>query len=117
MKRIIGAAALALLVLAPTASLGASFTVKTTNNDTFNPTPKTIHKGDKIVWKNPSSNLHTITAYSNNWSKNTNLAPDQQTSKRFGKRGTFKYYCTEHGHVTNSGVCHGMCGKIKVIRN
>ena len=116
MKRIIGAAALALLVLAPTASLGASFNVRATQNDTWNPTPKTIHKGDKVVWKNPTSDLHNIKAYSPNWSKSTQLPPGQQTSKRFGKRGTYKYYCSEHGHVTNSGVCHGMCGKIRVIR-
>lgn len=116
MKKLIGAAVLALLVMAPTASLGASFNVKATGDDTWRPTLRTIHKGDKVVWKNPTDDLHNVTAYSNNWSKNTQLPPDQRTSKRFNQRGTYKYYCTEHGHVTNSGVCHGMCGKIKVLR-
>ena len=116
MKKLIWVAALALLVLAPTASLGASFNVKATNDDTWNPVTRTIHKGDKVVWKNPTADLHTMTAYSNNWSKDVNMPPGVSTSKRFHQRGTYKYFCEEHGHVTDTGVCHGMCGKIRVLR-
>lgn len=119
MKRILAAGALALLVLAPTASLGASFNVRATNADEWNPFTRTIHKGDKVVWKNPTADLHDMTSYGegNNWNKDASLPPGAQTSKRFNQRGTYKYFCTKHGHVTNSGVCHGMCGKIKVLGN
>ena len=115
MKRILAAGALALLVLAPSVAVGASFNVRATGNDTWSPKTKEIHEGDKIVWKNRGNNLHNVTSYSNNWNKDTNLPPGEQTSKRFSRNGTYKYYCSEHGHVTNSGVCHGMCGKIKVL--
>lgn len=115
MKRILAAGALALLVLAPTVAVGASFNVKATGEDTWRPKTREIHEGDKVVWKNPGDDLHNVTSYGNNWNKETSLPPAEQTSKRFNQSGTYKYVCTEHGHVTNSGVCHGMCGKIKVL--
>jgi len=34
-------------------------------------------------------------------------------TRTFNKRGTFRYYCTIHGSVSN-GVCDGMCGAIRV---
>lgn len=112
--RILATALIAGLFLAPTSSLGESFNVRATNNDTFNPQTREIRTGDKIVWRNPSNDFHTVTAYSNNWSKDSALPEGERTSKRFNQTGTYKYFCEEHGHVTNAGVCHEMCGKVVV---
>ena len=114
MRKIVLATLVVGLLLVPSMSQSATRRVKATGNDTWNPVTKTIVKGDKVVWKNPTSDLHNVTAYSNNWNKDANLAPDQTTSKRFGQKGTYKYVCSEHGHVANNGNCHGMCGKIRV---
>ncbi len=73
-----------------------------------------INKGDKVVWRNPSDGAHNVTAYGGNWSKSTVLAPGDTTSKRFRKKGTYKYYCSFHGSVEN-GQCSGMCGRIRVL--
>ena len=102
------------LALVPSASLGASFSVRATDNDTWKPAVREIHKGDKVIWRNPSDGAHNVTAYGANWDKSSVLAPGDTTSKRFRKRGTYKYYCTFHGDVDN-GQCDGMCGKIRVL--
>jgi plastocyanin len=114
MKRLLLAALVVGLLLVPSTALTAGKRVKATGNDTWNPVTKTISKGQRVVWKNPTNDLHTVTSYGNNWNKDANLAPEGSTSKRFGQKGTYKYVCTEHGHVANNGACHGMCGKIKV---
>ena len=114
--RVITTALLAGAFALPSASLGDTFRVRATNDDTWMPAVRRIHKGDRIVWRNPSDSQHTVTAYSPNWDKNTFLEEGQSTAKRFRRRGVFKYYCELHGHVANDGTCHGMCGKIRVLR-
>ena len=114
--RVMAIAVMAGAFLLPTDSLGDSFRVRATDDDTWRPAVREIHKGDRIVWKNPTGSPHTVTAYSPNWGKDTFLPPAGSTSKRFRRRGVYKYYCELHGHVTDSGVCHGMCGKIRVRR-
>ena len=47
-----------------------------------------INKGDRIVWKNPTSATHTVTAYSGPWDKNTAIGPGERTAKTFRKTGT-----------------------------
>ena len=34
-------------------------------------------------------------------------------TRTFNQSGTFRYYCTIHGSVSN-GNCSGMCGRIVV---
>ena len=77
-----------------------------------------IIKGDKVVWKNPTSSPHTVTAYSNNWSKDTTIeANGGRTAKTFKKPGTYYFRCTQPGHSSLSGGdCSGMCGEIHVAR-
>ncbi len=102
------------LFLLPSASLGDSFSVRATDDDTWRPATREIHKGDKVVWRNPSDSPHNVTAYGSNWDKSSALPEGATTSKRFRKAGTYKYVCTFHGDVEN-GRCEGMCGKIRVL--
>lgn len=94
---------------------GASTTIRATSSFTWNPNFKHVIKGTKVIWKNPTSIGHRVDAYGANWNKFTNIAPGAQTSKIFGKTGTFKYRCSKPGHSTlSNGTCTGMCGKIHV---
>jgi len=84
----------------------------------WQPDFKHIYKGDRIVWKNPTSSTHRVTAYSNNWSKDTELSSSGgRTRKTFKKTGQYLYRCTMPGHSTLSGgECEGMCGEVHVAR-
>ena len=96
---------------APT--FAASTTVKATGNDTWSPSSKTVSKGTKVVWKNPSDDDHNVVSYKGAWSKSSSLAEGGSTSFAFRKGGTFKYRCTLHSSL-NDGKCQGMCGKVVV---
>ena len=113
--RIVKTSLILALFLLPSASLGDSFRVRATGDNTWRPATREIHKGDKVVWRNPTDSPHNVTAYGSNWEKSTILPEGSSTSKRFRRRGTYKYVCTFHGDVEN-GRCEGMCGKIKVLR-
>ena len=80
--------------------------VKMTNSLTFNPTPITIHKGDRIKWKNTSASGTKHTAQSGVFNSGT-LLPGQTYVHKFGTVGTFKYYCKYHKSF-------GMVGKVIV---
>ena len=112
--RMAAAAAAAAMVFVTGAALAASYTVKAGGGE-WNPSFKKIEKGDRIVWKNPTGKKHTVTAYRGDWNKNTTLKPGEQTSKRFRKRGVYKYRCVPHSAMVE-GKCKGMCGTIKVVR-
>ena len=76
-----------------------------------------ITKGDRIVWKNPTSTSHTVTAYKGNWSKNSTVPSGERTAFKFKKTGSFLYRCTRPGHSSvNGDECSGMCGEIHVTR-
>ncbi len=76
-----------------------------------------IVKGDRIVWKNPTSASHRVTAYQGRWSKNSTVAPGERTKFKFRRPGTYLYRCTVPGHSSlNSDDCDGMCGEIHVTR-
>lgn len=79
--------------------------------------PATVHAaaGDRVVWRNPTDETHTVTAYGRGWSKNVTLSPGERTRKRFRNAGTFKFRCTVQGHsALSDGRCVGMCGKVRV---
>lgn len=83
----------------------------------WQPDFKHITKGTVVVWKNPTATTHRVTAYSSNWSKNSELPSGEATRKRFRKRGAYLYRCTVPGHSSvASGDCQGMCGQIHVTR-
>lgn len=81
----------------------------------WDPATRSIGKGDRIVWTNPTGQNHTVSAYGGNWSKSTQIAPGEKTRKKFRKRGTFRFRCLVRGHSSISdGRCVGMCGQIVV---
>lgn len=83
----------------------------------WQPDVRTITKGDRIVWKNPTSATHTVTAYRGNWSKNSTVASGARTSFKFTRAGTYLYRCVQSGHSSlSNGECTGMCGKVRVTR-
>lgn len=84
----------------------------------WDPSFKHIVKGTVVVWKNPTSTRHRVTAYTNNWSKNTSVPSGGSTRKRFKKPGLYGYRCTVPGHSSmNGSECDGMCGEVHVTRN
>ncbi|HJR44462.1 MAG TPA: hypothetical protein VJ927_02555 [Actinomycetota bacterium] len=104
--------------LAP-ASLGDTSRIRASGSCTedphWEPSRRTIVRGDRIVWRNPTSCDHTVTAYGGGWSKSTGLPPGGSTAKRFRRTGTFKFRCLTRGHsVLENGVCNGMCGRVRV---
>ena len=106
------------LVASPIASVADTFRFKAVEQDEqylWKPLARTIAKGDRIVWTNPTDRTHTVTAYSGPWDKNTSVPSGDRTAKRFRKAGTYKFRCTVTGHSSlDGGKCHGMCGKVVV---
>ena len=108
-------AATALLVV-PGTSVGETSRIKAAGEPGsfhWKPTSRTIDKGEKIAWKNPTSAKHSVTAYGGGWSKDTTIPAGQKTSKKFSKTGTFLFLCKFHSTL-NDKECAGMCGTVRV---
>lgn len=120
MRRVLAAVSMAALLVAvlPSTSLGDTRRFKAagcTEDPHWEPMKRRISKGDRVVWKNPTSCDHTVHAYGRGWRKATALAPGERTAKRFKKTGTFKFRWLTRGHsVLENGVCTGMCGRVRV---
>jgi plastocyanin len=78
----------------------------------WSPTVKTITRGTAVRWRAVDGS-HTIKSRGANWSYFRNLPLGSAVTRTFNRRGTFRYYCTIHGSLSN-GVCTGMCGRIVV---
>jgi plastocyanin len=124
-RRLVVAVALASLSLVgfPGVSSGDTYRIRATGDSpsTYRWTPDFRHiiKGDRVVWRNPTSVSHRVVAYRGRWSKNTTIGPGETTRKRFRRTGTYKYRCTVPGHSTLSADesnCDGMCGVVHVTR-
>lgn len=122
MRRVVAAVSMAALLVAllPSASLGDTRRFKAagcTEDPHWEPMKRRISKGDRVVWKNPTSCDHTVHAYGRGWSKASTLAPGERTAKKFRRTGTYKFRCLSRGHsVLEDGVCTGMCGRVRVRR-
>lgn len=82
----------------------------------YRPSLKHINKGDRIVWKNRTGYVHTVTAYKGRWSKNSRVGAGDRTAFKFRRRGSYYYRCTRPGHSSlNGDECTGMCGQIHVM--
>lgn len=81
----------------------------------WKPASRTIAKGDRIVWVNPTDRTHTVTAYSGPWAKDSSVPSGDRTAKRFRKAGRYKFRCMVKGHsALSGGNCQGMCGTVVV---
>ncbi|MBA2724974.1 MAG: hypothetical protein H0U53_03195 [Actinobacteria bacterium] len=105
-------AALSVLLL-PAVSQSETVRMKATDSRRWNPDFKHIEPGSKIVWRNPTSLTHTVTAYGGRWTKDTRLTPGTGTSKIFKRQGVYKFRCKKHSTVSD-GNCNGMCGVVHV---
>lgn len=99
-------------------SMGGTGFAKTTRvkakpNDTWRKVHTYIGKGDRVVWKNPDSQVHDVTSYRGKWIK-TKLNPGERVKKRFKKKKTYFYRCTLHSGIVNR-KCQGMCGFVHVL--
>jgi plastocyanin len=74
----------------------------------FMPRRITVEKGSRVRWVNGGSNPHTTTATNGSWDSGTIDPGDPAFSRRFRKRGTFRYNCSIH-------VDQGMRGKVVVV--
>jgi plastocyanin len=78
----------------------------------WSPKVKSITRGTTVRWRAIDGG-HTVKSRGANWTYFRNLPLGTSVARTFNRRGTFRYYCTIHGHVAN-GVCTGMCGSIVV---
>jgi plastocyanin len=114
MTRVFLMMSVAALVLAiPAVSLGDPVRIRATSDRTWNPAFKSVAKGTKVVWKNPTGTKHTVTAYGSNWDKDTVIRAGERTSKIFRRGGAFYYRCKIHSTLSGS-TCNGMCGHVHV---
>jgi plastocyanin len=73
----------------------------------FMPRRITVEKGTRVRWVNRGTNPHTTTSATGLWDSQT-LDPGEAFSRRFGRRGAFRYVCSIH-------VDEGMRGKVVVV--
>ena len=114
-----GVAALALAVGLTLGTSGAADAVTVGVRGVFNgsrfvwsPKVRDITRGTSVRWRAVDGS-HNVRSRGANWSYFRNLPLGTAVSRTFNNRGTFRYYCTIHGSVSN-GVCTGMCGSIRV---
>jgi plastocyanin len=67
----------------------------------FRPRNITIERGTRVRWVNRGSNPHTSTSNRGIWDSGT-LSPDERFTRRFGRRGTFRYHCEIHPSMTGT---------------
>jgi plastocyanin len=113
---LVAALAAAGLVLVPGTSTGETSTVKAAGSPgsfKWKPEIRRISEDDRVVWKNPTSADHTVTAYGGNWQNDDRLNPGDKLRIKFGSNGSYRYRCKLHSTLSD-GNCRGMCGKVKV---
>jgi plastocyanin len=79
----------------------------------WKPSSVTIDRGEAVRWK-AVFRTHVVKAYGGNWSFKVRLDEGESVRRKFGSKGTFRFFCTIHGSVSG-GVCSGMCGKVRVV--
>ncbi|HJS27014.1 MAG TPA: cupredoxin domain-containing protein [Actinomycetota bacterium] len=65
----------------------------------FRPRNLTVDRGTRVRWVNRGSNPHTSTSNTGIWDSGT-LSSGDRFSRRFGRRGTFRYHCEIHSTMT-----------------
>ena len=87
----------------------------------FEPAVKRIKKGASVKWVNTTGQAHTLVFYKRpakikKFTLNPEGSGGDSKSRRFPKKGTYKYFCTQQGHAIKDGdsCTGGMCGKVRV---
>lgn len=88
---------------------GSSPSVEETTDVTMVDTqfdPRNVHAdtGATITWTNEDETGHTVTAASENWEKDSEVAAGGETTHRFEESGVYDVYCTVHGDADLSGM-------------
>ena len=112
-RRIITLTALAIVLAAAVPSEGAFLVRATSTGDRFLPARAGVDRGTRVTWR-AIGGTHTVTAYGGGWSKDTRITAGSQTGFTFRERGTYRYRCRLHSFLS-SGVCNGMCGRVRVV--
>lgn len=110
-------AALGMIALLPGLGAADTVSVKAAGSPGYwkwDPVTRHSAPGDRVVWKNPTRKVHTVTAYGGGWSKNVTLQPGDRTGKAFSTKGSYYFRCTRHSEL-HDGECHGMCGYVHVM--
>jgi plastocyanin len=119
-----GAVALA-LALAPLSGVAArpvrAVTADNATGFAFQPKVKRIKKGASVTWVNKTGQAHTLVFYKRpakikKFTLNPQGSSGDSKKRRFPKRGTYKYFCTQQGHSIKDGdsCTGGMCGTVRV---
>lgn len=94
---------------------GVRRVVSATLANTWDPRRVRAAPGTRVTWDNPTGVSHDVRSYGGNWRLNRELSPGESVSRRFRRRGVYRYYCTLHGALSG-GECFGMCGVVRVRR-
>lgn len=113
--RVIVCALVAGALLAPSSVSAARYRIRAIEGDEWSPSFKHILPGGRIIviWKNPTNDLHDVKSYGRNWDFYRQLPAGESVSKRFRRKGVYKYRCRVHSTMTD-GQCEGMCGVIHI---
>ena len=65
----------------------------------FRPRNISIPRGTRVRWVNRGENPHTTTSNTDLWDSGT-LSSGERFTRRFGRRGTFRYHCEIHPVMT-----------------
>ena len=93
-------ATIAVLRVAPAHAATVNVTVA---DNVFQPASVTIAAGDTVVWTQPGTRVHNVTADDGSFSSG-NLAAGGTFSRAFASPGTFRYYCSIHGAPGGIGM-------------
>lgn len=85
----------------PTVELTTGVTMGDTQFD-----PRNIHAdvGAAVTWINEDETRHTVTATSDNWEKDNDVAGGEETAHTFDEHGVYDVYCSVHGDADLSGM-------------
>lgn len=76
----------------------------TMRNNQFVPRNISITAGTTVTWTNEDGGDHTISAASENWTKDEEVASNQQATHTFDSAGVYEGYCRFHGSADLSGM-------------
>ncbi|MFB6281296.1 MAG: plastocyanin/azurin family copper-binding protein [Haloferacaceae archaeon] len=91
-----------------TAGGGGATVVETTSvsmvDTQFDPRNVRVEAGAEVTWTNEDEGGHTVTAASDNWSLDVEVAGGERTSHAFAESGVYDVYCRFHGSPDLSGM-------------